>query len=81
MFGLLRLLHTSIGRKAVMALSGLLLVLFVIGHMAGNLSIFQGPDALNGYAAWLQGHPLLWGIRLVMMAIIALHIVVALRLA
>lgn len=81
MFRLLRLLRTSIGRKAVMALSGLVLVLFIAGHMAGNLSIFQGPDALNGYAAWLQGHPLLWGVRLLMLAILLVHILIALRLA
>ena len=81
MFRLLRLLHTSIGRKLVMALSGLLLVLYVAGHMAGNLTVFQGPDALNGYAAWLQGHPLLWGIRLLMLAVIGLHIIIAVRLA
>ena len=80
MFRLLRLLRTSIGKKLVMALTGLILVGFVVGHMIGNLKVFQGADSLNGYAAWLQGNPLLWGIRLFMLAFFAVHILTALRL-
>jgi len=80
MFRFLRLLRASIGRKLLMALSGLVLVAFVSGHMIGNLKVFQGAVALNDYAAWLQGNPLLWGIRLFMLAIIVAHIAAALWL-
>lgn len=80
MFRFLRLLRASIGRKLLMAVSGLVLVAFVSGHMVGNLMVFQGAEALNGYAAWLQSNPLLWGVRLFMLAIVAAHIVAAVRL-
>lgn len=47
--------------KAVMAVSGAVLVLFLVAHMAGNLKIFAGAESFNGYAAWLRevGYPLL----------------------
>lgn len=55
----------SIFKKLLMALSGLVLVGFVIGHMIGNLTLFCGPDAINEYAHFLQTLPksLLWGER------------------
>ena len=80
MYRLLHLLRTSIGQKLLMAVSGLVLVAFVAGHMIGNLKVFQGPGSLNDYAAWLQGHPLLWGIRLFMLAVVVAHILMAIRL-
>ena len=80
MYRLLHLLRTSIGQKLLMAVSGLVLVAFVGGHMIGNLKVFQGPGTLNDYAAWLQGHPLLWGIRLFMLAVVIAHIAMAVRL-
>ena len=43
-------IQSTIGRKILMALSGLVLVLFVMGHMLGNLQIFLGPDVINAYA-------------------------------
>ena len=58
-----------------MALTGLVMVGFVVGHLAGNLQIFQSPDHLNGYAAFLhQLGPLLWVARIVLLASVALHI-------
>jgi len=42
--------QSSIGRKIVMALTGLILAAFVVFHMLGNLQVFEGPHALNGYA-------------------------------
>ena len=71
---LVRLSRTSLGKKLWMSLSGLLLVLFLVGHMAGNLKILQGPDALNEYAAWLQGHPLLWVFRAGLLGAFLLHV-------
>ena len=69
------LFKTSIGRKILMAVTGLVLVGFVTGHLVGNLHIFGEPDEINGYAAFLQGlGPALWGIRLFLLACVALHI-------
>jgi succinate dehydrogenase / fumarate reductase cytochrome b subunit len=69
------LLSSSIGRKWVVALTGIVLVLFVIGHLLGNLSIFLGPDAINAYAHFLQGlGEILWIIRLVLLTCLILHI-------
>ena len=66
---------STIGRKWVVALTGIVLVLFVIGHLLGNLSIFLGPDAINSYAQFLQGlGEILWMIRLFLLACVGLHI-------
>ena len=45
---------TSLGSKVLIALSGLAFAVFVVFHMLGNLQVFQGPDALNSYAAFLR---------------------------
>ena len=50
-------LQSSLGRKWLMAITGLVLVLFVMGHMLGNLLIYLGPDALNAYAYKLHSIP------------------------
>ncbi|MGB0273249.1 MAG: succinate dehydrogenase cytochrome b subunit [Opitutales bacterium] len=74
---------STIGRKLLMALTGLVLVLFVMGHMLGNLQIFLGPDAINAYAYKLH-HVLpaaaLWGIRIFLLACVAIHIWMAIAL-
>lgn len=64
-----------------MAVTGIVLVLFVLGHMLGNLTVYQGPETINAYAAWLQGHPLLWVFRIVMLGVVVLHIGLGLTLA
>lgn len=71
---LLHLLRTTIGRKLVVALSGIFLLLFVIGHMMGNLTIYFGQSSVNSYAHFLQESPILWLVRLTMLAIVLLHI-------
>ena len=78
---LARLSRTSLGKKLWMSLSGLLLVGFLLGHLLGNLKILQGPDALNEYAAWLQGHPLLWVFRAGLVCAFALHVGLGIALA
>lgn len=79
---LLRLWQSSLGKKYVMAVTGLGLYLFVIIHMLGNLQIFAGAEQLNGYAAALKSNPaILWGARAGLLSIVALHIVSALQLA
>ena len=68
--------QSSIGKKWIVALTGLVLVGFVTGHMIGNLQIFLGQEPLNKYAAFLQGlGELLWVIRGVMAACIVVHII------
>jgi succinate dehydrogenase / fumarate reductase cytochrome b subunit len=68
-------LRSSVGRKVLMALSGVILVGFVILHMLGNLQVYAGPEKLNSYAAMLRVVPeLLWGARLTLLASVAVHI-------
>ncbi len=68
-------MKSSIGAKALMAITGIMLVLFVIGHMVGNLQVFLGPEKLNHYAHTLQSlGPVLWIIRLVLLTIFVAHI-------
>ncbi len=77
-----RLVLTSIGSKLVVALSGLALAGFVFFHMLGNLQVFESPDALNTYAAFLREMPiLLWTARLGLLALAALHVGLAVQLA
>lgn len=69
------LFDTTIGKKAVMAITGLVLFGFVIGHMMGNLQIYLGPEALNAYADKLHAlGPLLWVVRLVLLSTLVLHV-------
>jgi succinate dehydrogenase / fumarate reductase cytochrome b subunit len=72
---------SSIGMKIVMAVTGVVLVLFVIGHMLGNLEIWAGADAINEYGRRLRFiPPLLWVIRLGLLTLVTLHIVAGVRL-
>lgn len=74
---------STIGRKILMALTGLVLVLFVLGHMLGNLQMFLGPDAINAYAYKLHHvlpSALLWAIRLFLIVCVAIHVWAALTL-
>jgi len=67
--------RSSIGKKVVMAASGAVLFGFVLGHMLGNLQVYLGPAALNGYAEKLRHlGPLLWAVRAVLLAAVTLHI-------
>lgn len=78
---LLDLWRSTIGKKVVMAVTGLLLVLFVIGHMLGNLQVFLGADSFNQYAAFLQGlGELLWLARGGLFVAAVLHIISAYQL-
>lgn len=72
---------SSIGKKYVMAVTGLMLFGFVCIHLIGNLQIFLGPDHINAYAAMLQGNKLvLWSFRAVMLFLVMTHITMALLL-
>ena len=78
---LVRLFGASVGRKLVAAATGFLLIAFLIGHLFGNMKVFQGPESLNGYAAFLQGHPLVWVFRAGLVTVFVLHIWATLSLA
>ncbi|MCY1062286.1 succinate dehydrogenase cytochrome b subunit [Nannocystis sp. SCPEA4] len=75
------LAQSTIGAKIVMAVTGVILVGFLVVHMLGNLQIYLGPDTMNHYAQTLKGTPaLLWGVRAVLLVSLVLHILAALRL-
>jgi len=77
-----RAYRSSLGKKYVMAVTGFLLFLFVIVHMAGNLQVYLGPNAMNAYADLLKSKPvLLWTARAGLFLIAVLHIISALQLA
>ena len=74
---------STIGRKLLMALTGLVLVGFVMGHMLGNLQIFLGPDVINAYAYKLHEvlpTAALWAIRLFLLVSVGIHIWAAVTL-
>ena len=70
------------GKKAVMAVTGAILFLFVIGHLAGNLQIFEGPEKLNAYGKLLHElGELLWPVRILLLVCVTLHITATVQLA
>src|SRR6201985_213116 len=86
---LLAFWHTMIGKKVVMAVTGVVLIGFVIAHMLGNLKIFSGPAEINTYSRFLRevGIPelaygqLLWLVRIILLISVALHITAAYQLS
>lgn len=75
-----RFLNSSIGRKYVMALSGLSLTLFLLVHMAGNLTLYVSNDAFNAYAHALESNPLLPLAEAGLLALFLVHIAFAVLL-
>lgn len=79
---------SSVGKKILMAVSGLILYGFVIGHMVGNMKVYFGPEAFNHYAEGLRtlGDPifgrgqLLWIARIILLAAVGIHIVAVVQL-
>ncbi|MGC4048176.1 MAG: hypothetical protein QM757_00460 [Paludibaculum sp.] len=73
--------HSVVGKKVVMAVTGFVLSGFVLGHMIGNLQVYQGPEKLNHYAELLQSlGRLLWFARFVLLAAAVLHVTAAFQL-
>jgi succinate dehydrogenase / fumarate reductase cytochrome b subunit len=80
--------ESSVGKKILMAVTGVILYGFVVGHMIGNLKVFFGRDAFNHYAEGLRvfGDPffsqgqVLWAVRLVLLIAVLVHIWAAVRL-
>jgi len=83
------LYRSAVGKKAVMAATGIILFGFVLGHLLGNLKLYLGPEALNSYSRFLRtaGEPvvpanvLLWVVRLVLIAAVTLHVLAAWQLS
>lgn len=81
MNSLVSFFSSSIGRKWVVALTGLALFGFVVGHLVGNLQIFIGRDSINRYGAFLQGlGELLWAVRIALLLMLVLHIFFTIKL-
>lgn len=81
MNGLQRALASTGGTKFLVGVTGAFLTIFVLGHMLGNLQIFLGPEAMNGYAAGLKAMPgPLWAARLGLLAALLIHVVGNVRL-
>jgi len=73
--------RSTIGKKVVMAVTGIILVGWIIGHVLGNLLIFRGAAALNEYAALLKSNmALLWAIRAGLIVAVVLHVTAAVQL-
>jgi len=68
-------IFSSIGKKTIVALTGIVLTGFVVGHMCGNLTFFFGQDMINGYAMHLEDLGIfLWFIRIFLLATLTCHI-------
>jgi succinate dehydrogenase / fumarate reductase cytochrome b subunit len=73
--GSLRFWQTTVGKKVIMAVTGVILFGFIVGHLLGNLQIFLPPEKINNYAATLRAHPgLLWIARSTLLIAVFLHI-------
>jgi succinate dehydrogenase / fumarate reductase cytochrome b subunit len=73
---------STVGKKIVMAVTGIILFAFVIGHLLGNLQVFEGPAKLNAYGAFLHSiGEFLWPVRIVLLIAVTLHIVATVQLA
>jgi succinate dehydrogenase / fumarate reductase cytochrome b subunit len=74
--------RSSIGMKFIVAITGVILMGFIIGHLLGNLQIFLGPDWINSYAEHLHElGPFLWIIRGLLLITVILHIYFTIKLA
>ena len=74
--------QSSIGKKYVVAGTGLILIVYVLGHLVGNLQIFSGQERINAYSKFLHDlGPILWLVRVFLLAAFVTHIVATIQLA
>ena len=77
-----RLFTSSVGKKWIVAITGLALIGFLVGHLAGNLLIFLGAEHTNAYAHFLKSNiEILWGARIGLIVMFVLHVYTAIKLA
>lgn len=73
--------RSTLGLKILMALTGVILFGFLIGHLAGNLLVFAGAEKLNAYSKFLhESKGILWGTRVTLLLAVGIHIAVSIRL-
>ena len=73
--------RSTIGKKVIVALTGLVLFGFLVGHLIGNLQIFLGPEKINLYARFLHGAgELLWGTRILLLICAFFHVTLSIQL-
>lgn len=85
---LAELYRSAVGKKYLMAISGLVLMAYVLLHMLGNLKLYAGAESMNAYAAWLRvmGEPVvpeegaLWAVRVILLVAVVVHVVAAAQL-
>jgi succinate dehydrogenase / fumarate reductase cytochrome b subunit len=85
---LVRFWRSAVGKKWLMAISGIILLGYVLAHMVGNLKVFLGKEHINVYGEWLRtlGEPalprtvVLWAMRIVLIGAFAVHIIAAYQL-
>jgi succinate dehydrogenase / fumarate reductase, cytochrome b subunit len=83
------LYRSTVGKKVLMAGTGIVLFGFVFAHMVGNLKMLLGPESMNHYAEWLRevGYPALphgaglWIFRIVLLLALVVHVIAAVQLA
>ncbi|MFN3603913.1 MAG: succinate dehydrogenase cytochrome b subunit [Leptonema sp. (in: bacteria)] len=76
-----RMFTSSVGRKFLVALTGSLLIIFIIAHMVGNWNMFLGQDAMNSYAEKLQNlGGLLWIVRIGLLVVFVIHVFLTIQL-
>jgi succinate dehydrogenase / fumarate reductase cytochrome b subunit len=72
---------TTVGKKALLAVSGAVLFGFVLQHMLGNLQVFLGPEVYNQYAATMKGTPaLVWPVRGILLLAVVTHVILVVQL-
>ena len=77
----LTLIDTSVGKKAALAVTGVVLFGFTIGHMLGNLQVLEGPEVYNAYGEAIKSKPiLLWGVRTLLLVCLLVHTYIVLEL-
>lgn len=74
--------RSSVGKKIVMAVTGLIWLAYLITHVLANLLVFQGPGKINAYSAFLHGaRGALWTARLILIGALVLHVLAAIQLS
>jgi succinate dehydrogenase / fumarate reductase, cytochrome b subunit len=77
----IRFYQAAIGKKVVMAATGVVLFGYLVGHLLGNLQVYLGAERMDGYAAFLHATPtLVWSVRVLLLVCVVLHIVASIQL-
>ena len=73
---------STVAKELAVGVTGIVLIVFILGHLVGNLLLLAGPAVFNAYAARLQGlGELLWAVRFILLVSFVVHIGLAISLA